>query len=193
MGDTTSVLVVEDNVDLAELYASWTPDEWRVETVNDGDDAVAAVDESTDIVVLDRRLPGYSGDEVLSRLRDAGLDCQVVIVTAVEPDFDIVEMGFDDYLVKPVDRRTFERTLDRAVQRSAYDRELREYYASVSKLAVLEARKPEAELDGSSEYDELVARVERQAERADELLDDILASAGASEQMFLGLLGGSTR
>jgi DNA-binding response OmpR family regulator len=188
MTDGTSVLVVEDNVELAGLYASWTPGEWSVEAVHSGDDAIPAVDDSTDVVVLDRRLPGYSGDEVLERLRADGYDCQVVIVTAVKPDFDIVEMGFDDYLVKPVDRTAFERTLARSIQRSAYDEELREYYAEVSKLAVLETRKSEAELSASEEYGTLESRVGERAERADGLLDDLLADPATHTQLFRGLL-----
>ena len=192
MTDDTSVLVVEDNDELAGLYASWTSPEWSVETVTHGEDAVPAVDESTDVVVLDRRLPGCSGEEVLGRLREAGYDCQVVIVTAVDPDFDIVEMGFDDYLVKPVDRETFERTLDRLLARSAYDEELRAYYAAVSKLAVLETHKPGEELAASEEYDELRARARRRERRADDLLDELLADP-EDAQAFRGLLESATQ
>jgi DNA-binding response OmpR family regulator len=193
MSDDTSVLVVEDNVELAGMYASWTPAEWSVETVTNGEDAVPAVDESTDVVVLDRRLPGCSGDEVLERVREAGYDCQVVIVTAVDPDFDIVAMGFDDYLVKPVDRETFERTLDRLLARSAYDEELRSYYAAVSKLAVLETHKTNEELAASAEYDDLRERARRRGSRADDLLDDLLADSVANSQVFRGLLESATQ
>ncbi|WP_323677484.1 HalX domain-containing protein [Halorubellus sp. PRR65] len=193
MTDDTSVLVVEDNAELAWLYASWTPADWSVATVTNGEDAVPAVDESTDVVVLDRRLPGCSGDEVLERVREAGYDCQVVIVTAVDPDFDIVEMGFDDYLVKPVDRETFERTLERLLARSAYDEELRAYYAAVSKLAVLETHKTPDELAASAEYDDLRERARRRGGRADDLLDDLLAESAAGSQVFRGLLESATQ
>ena len=193
MTNDTSVLVVEDDVELAGLYASWTPAAWSVETVTNGEDAVPAVDESTDVVVLDRRLPGRSGDEVLTRLRDAGYDCQVVIVTAVDPDFDVVEMRFDDYLVKPVDRETFQRTLERLLARSAYDEELRAYYAAVSKLAVLEAHKSGEELAASTAYDDLRERARERGGRADELLDELLSDTAANAQVFRGLLEAATQ
>jgi DNA-binding response OmpR family regulator len=186
---TSEVLVVEDNTELASLYSSWLDTEWAVTTVADGDEAVDAVTPETDIIVLDRRLPGRSGDEVLERVRADGNDCQVVIVTAVEPDFDIIEMGFDDYLVKPVDRETLNRCLERLQRRSEYDEELREYYAQVSKKAVLEARKPEHELRDSEEYLELEDRVAAQADHADSLLDELIESSGDA-QLFHGLLGG---
>jgi len=185
----TDVLVVEDNTELASLYSSWLGAEWAVTSVADGDEAVEAVTAETEIIVLDRRLPGRSGDEVLERVREDGHDCQVVIVTAVEPDFDIIEMGFDDYLVKPVDRETLNRCLDRLQCRSEYDEELREYYAKVSKKAVLEARKPRHELRESEEYSELQERVEAQADRADSLLDELI-ERDSGAQLFHRLLGG---
>ncbi|WP_435360110.1 response regulator [Haloarchaeobius sp. DFWS5] len=187
--DPTEVLVVEDNTELASLYASWLGEEWRVHTVADGASAITAVTEATDIVVLDRRLPGRSGDEVLEQIRADGYACQVVIVTAVEPDFEIIEMGFDDYLVKPVDRATLNRCLTRLEHRMAYDRELREYYAQVSKKAILEARKSRAELASSDEYTDLAECVDEQAARADELLDDLLSDATNHSQLFHRLLG----
>jgi DNA-binding response OmpR family regulator len=189
MTERTDVLVVEDNTELASLYSSWLGAEWAVTAVTDGDAAVEAVTAETEIIVLDRRLPGRSGDEVLERVRADGYDCQVVIVTAVEPDFDIIEMGFDDYLVKPVDRETLNRCLERLQCRSEYDAELREYYAQVSKKAVLEARKPEHELADSEEYLNLEDRVAARADRADSLLDELIETGG-DVQLFHGLLGG---
>ncbi|WP_439028187.1 response regulator [Haloarchaeobius sp. DT45] len=186
--DTTEVLIVEDNTELASLYVSWLGDRWSVRSVTDGASAIEAVTVTTDIVVLDRRLPGISGDEVLERLRADGYDCQVVIVTAVEPDFDIVQMGFDDYLVKPVDKPTLNRCVHRLDRRSAYDEELREYYGQVTKKAVLEARKSQAELTDSDEYVDLTERVEAQAERADRLLDELLTDVTDHTQLFYGLL-----
>ena len=100
------VLVVEDEPDLADLYAAWLGDEYRVRTAYGGREALDELDEAdeVDAILLDRRMPGLSGDEVLTAVRDRGIDCRVAMVTAVEPDFDILEMGFDDYLVKPVSK-----------------------------------------------------------------------------------------
>ncbi|WP_435334529.1 HalX domain-containing protein [Haloarchaeobius sp. TZWWS8] len=186
--DPTEVLIAEDNTELASLYACWLGEQWRVRTVTDGGSAISAITEATDIVVLDRNLPGLSGDEVLEQLRADGYNCQVVIVTAVEPGFDIVEMGFDDYLIKPVQQATLNRCLERLARRNEYDRELREYYALVAKKAVLESRKSAGELDESEEYADLEVAVERQSNRADALLDELLAETDETH-LFHGLLG----
>jgi two-component system response regulator AdeR len=152
-------LVVEDEADLASLYSAWLREACTVRTAYDGAQALDAIDEGIDIVLLDRRMPGLSGDEVLETIRDRGLDTRVAMVTAVEPDFDIVGMGFDDYLVKPVSQRDLMETVDQLLLRSTYDEQMQDYFALASKKAVLDARKPEAELRASEEYARLEDRL----------------------------------
>ncbi|ELZ13756.1 response regulator receiver protein [Halovivax asiaticus JCM 14624] len=149
------VLVVEDEPDLANLYGAWLDDDYSVETVYDGADGLEAIDESVDVVLLDRRMPGLSGDTVLDTIRERSLDCRVAMVTAVEPDFDIIEMGFDDYLVKPVSSDDLTSVVDQLLLRSTYDDQLQEYFALAAKKALLDAQKTEAERSASQEYDQL--------------------------------------
>lgn len=152
-------LVVEDEPDLASLYSAWLREACTVRTAYSGAQALDAIDEEIDIVLLDRRMPGLSGDEVLETIRDRGLDIRVAMVTAVEPDFDIVGMGFDDYLVKPVSERDLMETVDQLLLRSTYDEQMQDYFALASKKAVLDAEKPEAELRASEEYARLEDRL----------------------------------
>ncbi len=77
---------------------------YDVRRAYEGHEALELLDGEVNIVLLDRRMPGLSGDEVLSELRRRELHSRVVMVTAVKPDFDIIDMGFDDYLVKPVSK-----------------------------------------------------------------------------------------
>jgi DNA-binding response OmpR family regulator len=105
-------------------------------------------------------MPGLSGDEVLERIRTNGLDCRVAMVTAVEPDFDILEMGFDSYLTKPVESEKLQKTVRNLLERSEYDSLLQEYYSLIEKQATLEATKSRTELESSEEYKQLTARIE---------------------------------
>ncbi|MFB6270737.1 MAG: response regulator [Halobacterium sp.] len=93
---TATVLVVEDETPLAALYERWLSDAYRVRVANTGGDALDRFDGAVDVVLLDRRLPDRPGSEVLERIRGHDSDCQVAMVTAVEPDEDVLEMGFDD-------------------------------------------------------------------------------------------------
>lgn len=167
------VLVVEDEPDLADLYATWLSSEYRVRTAYGGHEALDALDGDVDVVLLDRRMPGLSGDEVLETVRNRGIDCRVAMVTAVEPDFDIVAMGFDDYLVKPVTKDALRETVSTLCTRSAYDEGVQELFSLASKKALLESEKGSTELDESEEYAELTAQIEALQAELDEAVGGI--------------------
>ncbi len=164
------VLVVDDEARLADLFAAWIGTERPVETAYDGETALEKMTESVEVVLLDRRMPGLSGDEVLQAIREKGYDSRVVMVTAVDPDFDIIEMGFDDYLVKPVSKNDLLDIVEKVQTRSAYEAEVQEYYSLVSKKALLEAEKPDRELENNEEYQELSDRVDELRDRIDDTM-----------------------
>jgi DNA-binding response OmpR family regulator len=167
------ILVVDDESRLADLFAAWLQADWQVDTAYDGEAALEKMADSVEIVLLDRRMPGLSGDEVLERIRDEGYDCRVVMVTAVAPDFDIIAMGFDDYLVKPVSKDDLLGIVDRIQTRSTYEADIQEYYSLVSKRSLLESEKSERELEDNEEYQELAARVEELEEKVDHSVDQL--------------------
>ncbi|WP_207588720.1 HalX domain-containing protein [Halomontanus rarus] len=174
MAEYPHALIVEDEPDLANLYAAWLQDACTVETAYDGTQALESIDESIDVVLLDRRMPGLSGDTVLDTIRDRDLDCRVAMVTAVEPDFDIIGMGFDDYLVKPVSKDELLSIIDQLMLRSAYDEQLQEFFALASKKALLDAEKTEAERRSSQEYATLEDRLAVLRTQVDDTMTELL-------------------
>jgi len=165
--ENATVLVVDDERDIADLYSTWLGVDHEVLTAYGGREALEKVDESVDIVFLDRQMPEYSGDEVLAEIRDRGFDSRVVMVTAVDPDFDIVDMPFDDYLTKPVMREDLDEAVDTQLERDGYNDTLQEYFALTSKKATLEAEKTPSELEDNDEYRAMVDRVEELESQAD--------------------------
>lgn len=155
------MLIVDDERELADLYAAWLREEYTVRTAYDGDEAIAALESGIDVALIDRLMPRMSGGELLSHIRAEGYDCRVSIVTAVEPDFDIIEMGFDEYLVKPIQRDEVREIVDALVTRSTYDEQVQEFFALASKRAALEAKKNRLELQESDAYAELTAEFDR--------------------------------
>lgn len=111
--DNPTVLLADDEPALAEGHAAQLPDDYEVRTAYDGQEALDALDEDVDVAVLDRRMPKLTGDDVLDAIRDQDYDCRVLMLTGVEPSEDIVEMGFDEYLVKPVGGDEFRETVAR--------------------------------------------------------------------------------
>jgi CheY-like chemotaxis protein len=163
------VLVVDDDPQVAGLYAEWLGDDYRVTTADGGEAALEAIAEldRVDVVLLDRRMPDLSGDLVLVLLRDRGINCPVAMVAAVEPDRDVVALGFDDYLTKPATRAELRRTVDRLVTLDSVDDIARELSRLRVKRNVLRVEQSPYE----RETDSRLARLERRIERLERRLD----------------------
>ena len=167
-----TLLVVDDEKEVADVYALKLEREYTVRTAYGGEEALEAVDEDVDVVLLDRRMPDLSGDEVLETIRDRGLDCRVIMITAVDPDFDIIEMDFDDYLCKPVESDDLLSAVEQQLTAQDYDERLTEYFELTSKLALLEAEKTPQELDANADVADLEERIDGLREEIDETLTE---------------------
>jgi len=147
-----TVLLVDDEEDVVDVYAlAFSEGEYTVRKAYGGEEALEKVAD-VDVVLLDRRMPGLSGQDVLDEIRNRGLDVRVAMVTAVDPDFDITEMSFDTYLTKPVSDDELRATVDELCVLSEYDEQIRERFAVAEKLGVLEAEKTDRELAASDDY-----------------------------------------
>jgi len=119
--ENATILAVDDERDLVDIYRTWFGGRYTIREAYGGREAISAFDEDVDLVLLDRRMPGLSGDEVLERLREADHDCPVVMVTAVEPDEGMIELPFDEYVVKPIDKAELRESIERALARADDD------------------------------------------------------------------------
>ena len=118
------ILLVEDNVDLGDAVESKLRLAGHsVEWVRDGDAAISWSRHGVwDAIVLDIMLPGKDGFAVLRNLRASGQDTPVLVVTAraeIEDKVDMLDLGADDYLVKPFDLRELEARLRALMRRPA--------------------------------------------------------------------------
>jgi DNA-binding response OmpR family regulator len=169
--EEATILVVDDERGLADLYTIWLRDRYTVDVAYDGETALQELNEDTDVVLLDRQLPDVSGDDILETIRERGLDCRVAMVTAVEPQLDIVDLGFDDYLRKPVDRETLRDVVTRLLRRSAYDATVQQYFATAQKRALL-LESNRAGVTDSVEFQQLEAELTELRDRLDAVLAD---------------------
>ncbi|MFC6974269.1 response regulator [Halomicroarcula sp. GCM10025709] len=167
-----TVLVVDDESAVADAYAETVDQRYEVEVAYSGAEALEKLSAAIDVVLLDRRMPDISGDEVLEEVRDRGIEARVAMVTAVDPDLDIIEMPFDDYIVKPVSPEALFETIERLYKCVDYEDQLREYYSLTAKYAALRSSKPVEELETSEEFEALESDM---TEKRDEL-DDLTSS-----------------
>jgi DNA-binding response OmpR family regulator len=153
-----TVLMVDDEKRVADGYALRLDDVADVTVAYDGEEALDTVDDGLepDIVLLDRHMPGMSGDEVLTRIRERDVESRIVMVTAVDPGLDVLDMPFDDYLSKPVEREDLLAVVDQQCQVLAYEL-LGEYFRLESTRAVVASQVPEKDAR-DSKIDELEAK-----------------------------------
>jgi len=146
-----TVLILEDEQGLADLYDAWLSHDYRVRTANTASEARKAFDDTVEIALIDRQLPDESGDDVLRWIRRRNPECRTAMVTAVTPDFDVVEMPLDEYLVKPIDKDELLEIVDLLDRQRQYDDAVRELYGLIAKKTQLESKKSRGELDQSQE------------------------------------------
>ena len=166
------VLVVDDEREVADAYALRLRDVYPVTTAYGGREALSVIDDRViDVVLLDRHMPDVSGDDVLATLSDRGFDGRVVMVTAVDPGVNVIDLPFDDYLCKPIDREDIRAVVDQQRQILAYET-LGEYFGAKSTELVVSAQTPAGGPTDCAEFEAIrdeAARLERRARR---LLDD---------------------
>jgi DNA-binding response OmpR family regulator len=106
----TRVLVVEDVEEIADVVAAvLAAAAYQVEVVADGVAGCArAIEWVPDVVILDLSLPGMDGTEVCRRIRAAGIDSYVLMLSARHEEVDKIvglSVGADDYITKPFSPR----------------------------------------------------------------------------------------
>lgn len=157
--DRPVVLAVDDDEDVLETYRLWLGADMELRTAIDGDEALERLDEEVDVVLLDRMMSGRSGEDVLGRIRDREGSYRVLMATAVDPDFDLLAMEFDGYLLKPMTREQLLDAIETVQRWDRYAPQVQEYLRARSTLEVLEATKKEGTLEESETYADLEAEV----------------------------------
>ena len=143
------ILLAEDDTSLGDTIQSWLRlDQHAVDWVRRGDLADTALrTHRYDCVLLDRGLPGLSGDALLARLRAEGKDVPVILITAFDALADRVEgldLGADDYLVKPFELEEMSARIRAAVRRGASQAGNRLAHAGIA----IDLESKQASLDG---------------------------------------------
>ena len=166
-----TVLVVDDEAEVADVYALRLRNQYETETAYGGADALDRLDDDIDVVLLDRRMPDVSGDEVLEEIRDQDIPTRVIMITAVDPDFDIIDMPFDDYLCKPVEKDDLTAAIGQQLRAKRYDARLSEYMEVTSKRALLEAELSAQEVSENEDLQELSRRADELKAQMDDALE----------------------
>ncbi len=145
------ILLIEDSEDIAEaITAKLSRAGHVVRATADGHDGEElAISGGFEIVVLDINLPGQDGFAVLREMRRAKNNTPVLVITArnqIEDKIGLLDLGADDYMVKPFDLRELEARIRAVVRRklgaSQSSLEVGQLMIDLATRAVLVSGKP---------------------------------------------------
>lgn len=105
-----SILVIDDDENLRDTIGVMLEQEgFRVQSAGDGRTGYEkALTLKPDLILVDLRLPGMTGIEICKQLRSAQIGTPIIVLSAVGDEVDkvlLLEIGADDYVVKPFGRR----------------------------------------------------------------------------------------
>jgi two-component system, OmpR family, response regulator len=151
------ILVIEDDPTVGEFVRrGFEEQRWQADLVANGADGERmAMSQPYDLVVLDMRLPGRSGLDVLRSLRAKGFERPVLVLTAqdaVDAKVETLRAGADDYVTKPF---AFEELLARV---EALGRRPRALASPLLRVADLELDQGTREVRRGSELIELTPK-----------------------------------
>lgn len=124
MKQTPKILVVDDEKIVRESLFNWFEDEgYSVDTAEDGTDALKKFDKGKyDLILLDMKMPGINGLELLSKIKEIDNDTIVILITAfasVPTAIQALKDGAYDYVTKPVDPDELSNLVKNAIEKKS--------------------------------------------------------------------------
>lgn len=143
------LLIVEDDDGFRQTAARWMAKRGhRVEQAANGNEALAHCERKHfDVAVVDMNMPGMTGMELLQRMKQGGLDTEIIILTGqatVENAVEAMKLGASDYLTKPFPLADLEQRCRVAADRGSLRKENRQL------RTLIQRAKPETQIVGKS-------------------------------------------
>ncbi|MBE9125701.1 MULTISPECIES: response regulator [unclassified Coleofasciculus] len=134
------ILIVDDEKNIRQVIAqSLDPLDYQIMTAVDGEDALKQLQtEDYDLILLDLRMPGMDGLEVLRRVVEMQSDIQVIIISGhgtVENAVEAMKLGAADFLEKPFTPQELRNLVADVLKRESLSMEQNADYKGAMKLA----------------------------------------------------------
>ncbi len=154
--ETKKVIVIEDDKEICDLLKIHLKDlGCEVTFSHDGLEGLEMIQKGHDLIILDIMLPGMDGIEICQKARALGVNTPIMMLTARSEEIDRVlglEMGADDYMVKPFSVREF----------------IARVKAIFRRTKILEEQFQESNTKGEIKFEELSIDVEKRKVLVDE-------------------------
>ncbi len=149
------ILLVDDEESIRNMMRMTLElDGYDVETAADGPIAIQKFQEqSPDVVLLDVRIPGMDGVEVLRRIKELNHDAEVIIISGhgdMEMAIECLRMEASNFLTKPVSEEILSLSLKRSLEKVALRRKVKQYTRDLETLV----REANVELEKAYQFRE---------------------------------------
>lgn len=123
------IFIVDDEESILKMLTHWCRNQWNynVKTFTNGNDALNAMTENPDLILLDIMLPDINGNDVLRSIKLKDLQLPVIMLSAqgsVEVALESIRLGAFDYFPKPIDKNRLEPAIRNAIKNYDLEREV---------------------------------------------------------------------
>ncbi len=128
MKSSTHIMVVDDEETICEALMAWfVKDGYKVETASSGEGALEYLQgDNIDIFLVDVKMPGMDGIELLSRIKEKQPEAAVIMMTAhgsIQTAVEAMKLGASDYLCKPFDPDVLSLLMERVMMQKTLQKE----------------------------------------------------------------------
>lgn len=132
------VFIIDDEESISKMLVHWVKNQWNYncKTFINGTDALNALSENPDLILLDIMLPDINGNEVLSRIKMKNPQVPVIMLSAqgsVEVALESIRLGAFDYFPKPIDKNRLEPAIRNAIKHYDLEREVEKLKENLTK------------------------------------------------------------
>lgn len=132
------IFIIDDEESILKMLTHWAKNQWgyNVRAFSNGNEALNALSENPDLVLLDIMLPDINGNEVLGKIKQRFPHLPVIMLSAqgsVEVALESIRLGAFDYFPKPVDKNRLEPAIRNAIKNYDLERELESLKENIHK------------------------------------------------------------
>ncbi|MGE5682186.1 MAG: sigma-54-dependent transcriptional regulator [Bacillota bacterium] len=139
MKSKATILIVDDERIVRESLFHWFEEEgYQVDTAESGEDALKLIDKGKyDLMLVDMKMPGISGLELLDKVKEIDKDCIFILITAfasVPTAIKALKNGAHDYITKPIDPDELAHIVEKAIHQRELTQENTQLKDSIDEI-----------------------------------------------------------